>query len=76
LFSPNPDLAFLAAGPVRIMLSTPQGAGSPGANSILYFKVTDIAPAHATAVSPGLGSALGLTPLMNLHNLAVLAPSW
>jgi hypothetical protein len=29
------------------MLSTPQGAGSPGANSILYFKVTDIAAAHA-----------------------------
>jgi catechol-2,3-dioxygenase len=33
LFSPAPNLAFLAAGSVRIMLTTPQGAGSAGANS-------------------------------------------
>ena len=37
LFSPAPTLAFLAAGSVRIMLSTPQGAGTVGDNSILYF---------------------------------------
>jgi len=42
LFSPGPTLAFLAAGPVRIMLTTPQGAGAVGANSILYFKVQGI----------------------------------
>lgn len=53
LFSPSPTLAFLAAGPVRIMLSTPQGAGRVGANSILYFKVTDIMTAHAAVVSRG-----------------------
>jgi predicted enzyme related to lactoylglutathione lyase len=41
LFSPAPNLAFLAAGTVRIMLSTPQGAGTVGHNSILYFSVTD-----------------------------------
>ena len=35
LFSPAPSLAFLAAGSVRIMLSTPQGAGTVGHNSIL-----------------------------------------
>jgi predicted enzyme related to lactoylglutathione lyase len=53
LFSPAPNLAFLAAGNVRIMLSTPQGAGSVGHNSILYFKVTDIAGTHAAIVERG-----------------------
>ena len=28
LFSPGPNLAFLSAGKIRIMLSTPQGAGT------------------------------------------------
>lgn len=53
LFSPAPTLAFLAAGPVRIMLSTPQGAGTVGANSILYFTATDIAATHAAIVARG-----------------------
>jgi predicted enzyme related to lactoylglutathione lyase len=53
LFSPAPNLAFLAAGSIRIMLSTPQGAGSVGHNSILYFKVTDIAATHAAIVGRG-----------------------
>lgn len=53
LFSPSPDLAFLSAGPLRIMISTPQGAGSIGANSILYFKVQDIETAHAAIVDAG-----------------------
>jgi predicted enzyme related to lactoylglutathione lyase len=53
LFSPAPNLAFLQAGGVRIMLSTPQGAGAPGANSILYFMVKDIEAAHAAMVARG-----------------------
>ena len=53
LFSPAPTLAFLAAGNVRIMLSTPQGAGTIGHNSILYFKATDIAATHAAIVARG-----------------------
>src|SRR5580765_7582620 len=53
LFSPTPNLAFLASGGVRIMLSTPQGAGSVGQNSILYFKVTDIVATHAAIVTRG-----------------------
>ena len=53
LFSPGPNQAFLAAGPVRVMLSTPQGAGSVGANSILYFTVTDIEATHAAMVTKG-----------------------
>lgn len=53
LFSPNPNLAFLAAGPVRIMLSTPQGSGRPGANSILYFRVSHIEATHTAIVERG-----------------------
>lgn len=53
LFRPSPDLAFLSAGDVRIMLTTPQGAGSVGHNSILYFTVSDIASAHAAIVARG-----------------------
>lgn len=53
LFSPAPTLAFLAAGPVRLMLSTPQGAGAVGSNSVLYFKVADIGEAYRAIVSRG-----------------------
>lgn len=53
LFGPAPTLAFLAAGGVRIMLSTPQGAGTVGHNSLLYFKVTDIASTHAAIIARG-----------------------
>lgn len=53
LFSPMPNLAFLSAGPVRIMLTTPQGAGAVAANSVLYFKVTDILAVHAAMVEKG-----------------------
>lgn len=53
LFSPSPELAFLMAGQTRIMLTTPQGAGQAGANSILYFKVTDIESTHAELVKRG-----------------------
>lgn len=56
LFEAGPNLAFLAAGPVRLMLSTPQGHGAPGANSILYFKVEDIEATHAAIVARGSAS--------------------
>lgn len=53
LFSPTPTLAFLAAGAIRIMLSTPQGAGAVGANSVLYFKVAAIEQTFASIVARG-----------------------
>ncbi len=56
LFSPGPNLAFLSAADVRLMLTTPQGAGGVGHNSILYFRVTDIEAAHATIVARGATS--------------------
>lgn len=57
LFPAGPNMAFLAAGSVRIMLITPQGAGEAGKNSILYFKVTDIKAAHAAIVARGANAA-------------------
>jgi predicted enzyme related to lactoylglutathione lyase len=53
LFSPSPNLAFLAAGDIRIMLTTPQGVGDVGHNSILYFSAKDIAATHAAILSRG-----------------------
>jgi predicted enzyme related to lactoylglutathione lyase len=53
IFAAGPNMAFLMAGTVRIMLTTPQGAGEVGKNSILYFKVADIAASHAAIVERG-----------------------
>ena len=53
LFSPAPTLAFLRAGSVRVMLSTPQGAGTVGANSVLYFKVNEIENVFTAIVERG-----------------------
>src|SRR5262245_18785170 len=56
LFSPSPNLAFLDAGCVRIMLSPPQGAGRIGGNSILYFKVSKIEAVFEALVQRGAQS--------------------
>lgn len=71
LFSPSPNLAFLQAGSVRIMLTTPQGAGSVGNNSILYFKVADIMKAYAEVVRRGAANERtpALTARMPDHEL-------
>mgnify|MGYP001231951614 CR=1 FL=1 len=53
LFRPAPGLAFLDGKGVRIMLSIPQGAGAVGANSIPYFRVSDIESTHAEFVARG-----------------------
>jgi len=53
LFAAGPKLAFLDAGGVRLMLSTPQGAGTVGGNSVLYFAVSDIVATHAALVARG-----------------------
>jgi predicted enzyme related to lactoylglutathione lyase len=53
LFSPSENLAFLSCGETRIMLTTPQGAGEVGKNSIVYFAVTDISKVFENAVNDG-----------------------
>jgi catechol 2,3-dioxygenase-like lactoylglutathione lyase family enzyme len=53
LFRPATNLAFLDSGGVRLMLSTPQGAGAIGGNSILYFKVADIGDTFEAMLNRG-----------------------
>ncbi len=53
LFDAGPELSFLAAGDVRVMLTTPKGHGSVGANSVLYFSVPDVDAAYAAALARG-----------------------
>lgn len=71
LFSAGPQLAFLQAGTVRLMLTTPQGHGEPGKNSILYFKVADLPAVHAAVVARGATNerAPQLTARMPDHEL-------
>ncbi len=56
LFQPSPQLAFLQAGDTRLMLSTPQGAGAVGNNSVLYFSVSDISTVYQALVDSGVTS--------------------
>ena len=71
LFEAGQNLAFLQVGEVRIMLSTPQGAGKIGANSILYFNVYDIEAVHAQLVTQGAANERGpqLAARMPDHDL-------
>ena len=71
LFEAGPNLAFLDAGGVRIMLSTPQGHGAAGANSVLYFRVHDIVRSYADIVARGATAERepGLTARMPDHEL-------
>lgn len=71
LFRAGPELAFLDADGIRVMLSTPQGAGVVGANSTLYFKVSDIVSTHAALVARGATDerAPQLTARMPDHEL-------
>jgi len=71
LFDAGPNLSFLAAGSVRLMLTTSQGSGTPGKNSILYFKVGQVESAYATFVAAGAKAerAPQLTAKMPDHEL-------
>jgi predicted enzyme related to lactoylglutathione lyase len=71
LFGAGPNLAFLAAGNVRLMLTPPQGHGEAGKNSILYFKTRDIVATHAAIVARGAKNerAPQLTAKMPDHEL-------
>ena len=53
LFQPAPSLAFLRVGDVRLMLTTPQGAGAAAANSILYFSVKQVEHCYQQFVAKG-----------------------
>ncbi len=53
LFAPTPQLAFVQSGATRLMLSTPQGAGEVGKNSIPYFQTTNIEQFYIKALALG-----------------------
>lgn len=53
LFSPSDNLAFIQCGETRIMLTTPQGAGEPGKNSIPYFMVTNMEQFYKSVIANG-----------------------
>src|SRR4030095_278711 len=71
LFDAGPNLAFLAAGSVRIMLTTPQGAGEVGKNSILYFKASGLDSIYEDLVARGAEGEHGpqLTARLADHEL-------
>ena len=59
LFAAGPNLTFLAVGSIRLMLTTPQGAGEVGKNSIIYFKTPNIESEYAAIVARGAKSESG-----------------
>jgi len=71
LFAAEPDLAFLDAAGVRLMLTKPEGAGAVGCNSTLYFRVRDLDTVHAAFVARGAtdGGAPNLMARMPDHEL-------
>jgi methylmalonyl-CoA/ethylmalonyl-CoA epimerase len=54
LFEAPPAMAFFDCGGIRLMLSLPTEPALDHASSILYFRVDDIAAAHAALVAKGV----------------------
>lgn len=54
LFQPGETLAFFDASGVRLMLTIPSASELDHPSSILYFKVSDIAAAHAALMAHGV----------------------
>lgn len=71
LFDAGPNLSFMQTGDVRVMLTTPQGHGEPGKNSVLYFKVAPIVEVYARMLAAGAKAERepGLTAKMPDHDL-------
>ena len=54
LFRSPPGLAFFDCGGVRLMLSRPEGAGTPERAGLLYYVVPDIEVAHGRLLARGV----------------------
>lgn len=67
LFQAPPGLAFFDCGGVRLMLDVPASAADERRASIIYYRVPDIAAAHARLAARGV--AFEAKP----HRTAVLA---
>jgi methylmalonyl-CoA/ethylmalonyl-CoA epimerase len=57
LFEVPPKMAFFDCAGVRLMLSLPEGAEYDHPGSVLYFRVDDIAQAHAALKERGVAFA-------------------
>jgi predicted enzyme related to lactoylglutathione lyase len=71
LFDAGPNLSFLGAGGVRIMLTTPQGGGEVGKNSTLYFKTGGLDATYRQCIERGATAERGpqLTARLADHEL-------
>ena len=71
LFDAGPNLSFLSAGNVRIMLTTPQGAVETGKNSIVYFRTDTLDALYGILLERGAKSeqAPALTAKLPDHEL-------
>ncbi len=54
LFEAAPGMAFFQAGDVRLMLGAAESPDAPRFSSIVYFRVDDIAAAHAALSERGV----------------------
>lgn len=54
LFQPSAQLAFMALGDVRLMLTQPQGAGVCGQNSVLYLQCQQIEQQYQRLLDAGV----------------------
>jgi len=71
LFSPSPELAFLEADGLRLMLCEPRGYGKPGQNSILYLQVEDVETLYNSLMESGVSGerAPQMTATLQDHEL-------
>ena len=71
LFDAGPSLSFFDLGGVRLMISEPSSPELDHAPSLLYYRVTDIAAAHAALKARGAREERppGLTARMPDHEL-------
>lgn len=53
LFDAGPNLAFLAAGDIRLMLSSEGAATGAGKNSVLYFRTPAVKETYAALLERG-----------------------
>lgn len=53
LFDAGPNLSFISCGTVRLMLTTPQGHGQPGKNSVLYFNAHSLDAVYQAVIEKG-----------------------
>lgn len=66
LFDAGPNLSFLAAADVRLMLTTPQGHGEVSKNSVLYFRTPKIEADFAEIVRRGAPAESAPHPVAKL----------